>query len=103
MTPLTLKPGERIDCHKVLGRGGMAEVYRVRHAQLDTETVLKVANVNAAERLLLEGQVRAKLKHPSVVRVTDVLDVNGAPALLMALVAGPSLGRALAHGRLSLA
>jgi len=38
-----------------------------------------------------EGRVQANLKHPHIAAVTDVLDVDGNPALLMEYVEGPSL------------
>ncbi len=92
-----LAPGQEIDRYTVLdqlGAGGMAVVYRVRHNTLGTEHALKVLSLNVPsirERLIQEGRVQAQLEHPHVVAVTDVLDVQGSPGLLMQLVRGPSL------------
>jgi len=52
-----------------------------------------------AARLLQEGQLQASLRHPNIVAVTDVLEFNGAPALVMELVCGPSLSEWLLHNR----
>src|SRR5690606_28717249 len=41
---------------------------------------------------------QAGLRHPNVVSVFDVLDVNGAPALLMEYVSGPTLATFLKSG-----
>lgn len=84
----------RYRVERVLGRGGMATVYLVSHSTLGTLHALKVLDISSAlvrERLLLEGRVQARLRHPNLVSVTDVLDVHGAPGLLMEFVEGPSL------------
>ncbi len=92
-----LGEGQEIDRYTVvehIGRGGMAEVYRVRHNTLGTDHALKVLSLNVPsirERLIQEGRVQAQLQHPNIVAVTDVLDVQGSPGLLMQLVKGPSL------------
>lgn len=85
---------ERYQVESLLGRGAMAEVYRVRHRTLKTAHALKVlmlASARIRERLIVEGQVQAQMRHPNVLAVTDVLDVHGAPGLLMEFVDGPSL------------
>ena len=94
---------DRYEVLGLLGEGGMARVYVVRHRHLGTEHVLKVLaapGLAGQARLLREGQVQAALRHPHVLPVTDVIDVAGAPGLVMPRVIGPSLDRALALGRL---
>ncbi len=92
-----LLAGQQIDRYQVealLGQGGMAQVYRVRHLQLGTERALKVlmvANPTIQQRLLQEGRLQASLEHPNIVAVSDVIDLGGASCLLMEYVAGPSL------------
>lgn len=85
---------ERYRIEAILGEGGMATVYRVRHEQLDTLYALKVLGLdgtNVRERLLREGKVQASLRHPNIVEVRDVLDVNGAPGLLMEFIDGVAM------------
>ena len=100
-----LKIGETIDRYRIealVGRGGMAAVYKARHVQLDSEHAIKVLFVGSPavrRRLLREGKVQANLRHPNIVSVTDVLEVLGAPALVMEYVAGPSLDAWLAEHR----
>ena len=102
---MDLGPGQVVDRYTVvekIGRGGMAEVYRVRHNTLGTDYALKVLSLNVPairERLIQEGRVQAQLQHPNIVAVTDVLDVQGSPGLLMQLVKGPSLQDWLRHNR----
>ncbi len=94
---MLLAIGQRIDRYVVegkIGTGGVATVYRVRHLTLGTLHALKVLTRAAQDvraRLVQEGQVQAAMDHPNVVQVTDVLDVNGAPGLLMKFVEGTTL------------
>ncbi|MEZ4318385.1 MAG: serine/threonine-protein kinase [Myxococcota bacterium] len=103
---MELEPGAIVDRYSivgVLGHGGMASVYHVRHTRLSSDHVLKVISLpgrGIRERLLLEGQVQARLKHRNVVEVTDVIDIQGSPGLVMELVRGPSLDDVLAATQL---
>lgn len=76
----------------------MAVVYRVRHASLGSLHALKVLTVampSVRERLLQEGRAQASMRHPNTVAVTDVIEVGGAPGLIMEFVDGPNLGELL--------
>ena len=94
---MRLKPGHIVDRYVVqgqLGQGGMATVYSVKHTVLGTHHALKVLNQSTSEvaaRLIQEGQLQARLDPRVIVPVTDVLTVDGAPALLMPLIRGCSL------------
>ena len=97
---MKLEPGKRIDRYEVegrLGSGGMAVVYRVRHVDLDTVHALKVINTDddeLRERLLREGRAQGRIHHPAVLAVTDLVDVEGSPGLVLEYVKG---GRSLAE------
>ena len=102
---MTLAVGRVVERYRVeamVGRGGMAAVYRVRHERLGVEKALKVLMSSSRDqenRLVREGRVQAELKHPHIVAVSDVLDVDGAVALLMEYVRGPDLADLLVeHG-----
>jgi serine/threonine protein kinase len=96
-----LKPGQEVDRYVVeaiIGAGGTATVYKVRHRELDTAYALKVLSLlspSIRRRTLQEGKVQASLKHPNIVAVYDVLEIADAPGLLMEYVQGPSLEVAL--------
>ena len=102
-----LAAGQSVDRYTVegvIGTGGTAVVYKVRHNQLKTPHALKVLSLTSQairRRMLREGQVQATMRHLNVVAVTDVLDIDGAPGLLMEYVEGPSLEQALSRYRLS--
>ncbi|MCB9681089.1 MAG: serine/threonine protein kinase [Alphaproteobacteria bacterium] len=106
---LSLQPGQTVDrfaIEAVLGRGGMATVYRARHTHLGTIHAIKVLDVSARSihrRLLLEGRTQAALRHPNVVAVSDVVEVGDALGLVMEYVDGPSLSALLRLGTPSLA
>ncbi|TNE89438.1 MAG: serine/threonine protein kinase, partial [Deltaproteobacteria bacterium] len=98
-----LEPGTEVDRYRVeaeIGRGGMARVYRVRHVTLDTLHALKVLTLSGEElreRLVREGKVQARLDHPNVVPVRDILDLPQGPGLLMDYIEGESLDTWLMH------
>ena len=94
----------RYEVEGLLGRGGHAVVYKVRHRRLGSLHALKVLlNQDAAmrDRLMREGRAQANLRHPNVVSVTDALEVDGAPGLIMEYVRGVTLGRLLELQKLS--
>jgi len=77
-----------------LGSGGMANVYLVRHNVLQTVhamKVLKLPSPGVVRRLMQEGRLQGQLRHPNVVAITDVVEIDGAPGLVMEYVEGPSL------------
>lgn len=84
----------------VLGEGGMARVYKVRHRDLGSLHALKILTIHVEgirDRLLLEGKSQARLRHNNVVSVTDLIEVDGAPGLIMECVDGPDLGKMIGH------
>lgn len=92
-----LEPGEQVDRYVVIeqiGSGGLGAVYRCEHVHLHTQHALKMLYVQAepmVERLLQEGRAQARLRHPNVVRVTDIVVHKSQPCLVMEYVSGPTL------------
>ncbi|MFT5682024.1 MAG: serine/threonine protein kinase [Myxococcota bacterium] len=93
-----LKPGEIIDDRYIvevrLGQGGLAEVFRVRHRELNSVHALKLLvwrRQSLIERILLEGRIQAQIRHPNVVAVTDVIRHDGRCGLLMEYIDGLTL------------
>jgi serine/threonine protein kinase/TPR repeat protein len=95
---------DRIGVYEVRGeiaRGGMGVVLRAYHPELDLEVALKVLLPEAEEdpeartRFRREARAAAKLRHPSIVRVHDILNTDAAESgptyLVMDLVRGQSL------------
>ncbi len=94
---MDIEPGTIVDRYTIdgrLGEGGMAVVYKARHNQLGTMHAIKVLTIpgkSIRQRLLQEGRVQALLRHPNIVTVTDVIDVEGQPGLVMEMIDGMSL------------
>lgn len=94
---MRLEPGALIDRYvieELLGQGGNASVYAVRHQDLGSRHAVKVLHSTDSEvrsKLIAEGRAQASVKHPNIVSVIDILDVSGCPGLLMELVDGPRL------------
>jgi serine/threonine-protein kinase len=105
----SLPIGEEVDRYIVeaqLGEGGVAVVYRVRHRMLQSLHALKLLKQTSPEqrqRLAAEGRAQAALRHPNIVRVTDVVERGDALGLIVDYVAGPTLEERLAQGPLPLA
>jgi serine/threonine-protein kinase len=97
--------GDRYQVEGHLGEGGMAVVYQVRHVQLGTPHALKVLTLTSRsvrDRMLQEGRFQARLRHPNIVAVTDVVAVHESPALVMELIDGPPLDELLRMQKLTL-
>lgn len=83
---------------RLLGRGGMAEVYEVENERLGARFALKAFTLDhgdvdfLARRFRVEGRLLARLAHPRIVRVydMDVDPVSGRPYYVMDLVLDPS-------------
>jgi tetratricopeptide (TPR) repeat protein len=86
----------------LLGRGGMAVVYRARQAGLQRVVALKMIAVGvnalteARERFRIEAEAVARLQHPHIIQVYEVGEHAGRPFLVMELAGGGSLARRLA-------
>ncbi|MFE6741409.1 serine/threonine-protein kinase [Streptomyces tubercidicus] len=91
-----------------LGRGGMGTVWRatdevlgrqvaVKELHLDEGTAEPEAQVQR-ERAIREARTVARIKHPNVIVVHDVVEQDGRPWIVMELVEGPSLADRLHSG-----
>ena len=90
------------DVTEELGRGGVAVVYKARHLRLNRPVAIKMLLAGACasradrQRLSREAELVAELRHPNIVQVYDVGDLDGRPYFTMELVEGGSLDRKLA-------
>jgi hypothetical protein len=107
---MALEPGSKLGPYEIvtlLGRGGMGEVYQARDPRLRRDVAIKVLPASFAQdrdrvaRLQREAQLLAALNHPGIAHIHGLEDSNGAPALVLELVEGPTLAERLANGPLS--
>jgi predicted Ser/Thr protein kinase len=87
-----------------IGRGAMGVVYAAYDPQLDRKVALKLlsaragASTGARERMLVEARALARLRHPNVVAVHDVVTVDDQLVIVMELVDGQTLAAWTAGG-----
>ncbi|MFF4343652.1 serine/threonine-protein kinase [Kitasatospora sp. NPDC001540] len=83
-----------------LGRGGMGTVWRARDEMLDREVAVKELTVShlseedlemLQSRMKREARAAARIKHPGVITIHDVLEQDGRPWIVMELVDGRAL------------
>ena len=100
-----LAVGDQVGPYEVTGtlaHGRSSVVVRARHGVLGTEHALKLLTdpgPAASAALVREGRTQARLEHPNIVRVTDVLEWNGRTVLVQDLVRGPTLAQLLSRVR----
>jgi serine/threonine-protein kinase len=86
----------------VLGRGGIGIIYRVHHLKLNRDTALKMllsggyARPVEVTRFMREAQAVAALKHPNIVQIYDVGEVDARPYFTMELMEGGTLADKIA-------
>src|SRR6266508_4335479 len=99
---------DRYALARMLGRGGMGVVWRARDVLLDRDVAIKEVqlppSLNSDERqsmrarVLREARAAARLNHPNVVTLYDVVREEGRTFIVMELVEAPTLA-AVVHER----
>ncbi|WP_443064807.1 protein kinase domain-containing protein [Streptomyces sp. NBC_00589] len=83
-----------------IGQGGMGRVWRAADEMLDRQVAVKEMRIDGLdpedrrtrrERTLREARATARIDHPNVVRIYDVVDEDERLWIVMELVAGRSL------------
>jgi alpha-glucoside transport system substrate-binding protein len=102
MTEPTFQTLGRYTIRAEIGRGGFATVYQALDASLNREVALKVlhpqmsADRTFVERFRKEARTLAGLRHPHIITVYEVSEVEGRLFIAMELAHGPSLAQAIA-------
>jgi len=105
---VSLEPGAviagRYRLDRLLGRGGMGQVWAVTHEVTLHTAALKLLNgpvdlrPDRRRRFLREARAAAAVQHPNVVRIHDFFELgDGTPVLLMDLLEGETLGQRLSR------
>lgn len=96
--------GQLIGKYKItehIGEGGMASVYLAVRPPLNTEYALKVLknefflNTDIKNRFIHEAHKLAKLKHPNIVRVHDLIENNKQVAIVLDKISGRTVSEKL--------
>lgn len=105
-----IAPGTLVDNFKVarlIGRGGMGEVYLARDMKLGRKVALKVVHpealgdATAVERFQFEARVTARFSHPHIVTIFAVGEHNGSPYVALEYLEGQTLRERMEEMRLS--
>lgn len=103
--------GQRLGQYELLsllGRGGMATVYRARQASMERDVAIKIIDPRLAEspdfvkRFEREARTIASLSHPHILKVFDFGQFGEHLYLVMELLKGGSLANLIQKGPLPL-
>jgi serine/threonine protein kinase len=108
--PLDLAPGlvvaTRFRLQRRLGEGGMGVVWAALHTMTRKPVALKILkrsgedDERSVQRFLREARTACAVRHPSIVEVNDVLELeDGSPVMVMELLEGETLAQRLARER----
>jgi Tol biopolymer transport system component len=104
-----IKPGTKIgdyDIQKLIGSGGMGEVYQARDARLARDVAIKVIprfltdDPDRLRRFEQEAKAAAALNHPNILAVYQMGTYEGAPYLVSELLEGSTLREQMKRGPL---
>ena len=102
--------GKRIgnyEIYKLLGAGGMGEVYRARDTKLGREVAIKVLPSEfSSDRLRLgrfekEARSASALNHPNIITIHEIGQSDSTSYIVMELVEGKTLREILTAGALT--
>ena len=88
---------DRYEILERIGSGGMSDVYRARCHKLNRLVAIKVLkeefsqDASFVEKFKMEAQAAARLSHPNIVNVYDVVDEGDLHYIVMELVEGITL------------
>jgi len=106
---MSIEPGTKLgpyEIEKIIGSGGMGEVYRARDTRLERMVAIKVLAPQLAEnpehrqRLEREAKAVSSLSHPHICPLYDVGHEDGVDFLVMEFIEGETLADRLARGPL---
>ncbi|MFF2199309.1 serine/threonine-protein kinase [Streptomyces sp. NPDC058145] len=99
LPPIT-RLADRYEVHNMIGSGGMGAVYQGRDLRTGEGVAIKLMHGHLAEdglwlaRFRREGEIGLRVRHPNIVRTIAAVETPE-PALIMELIAGPSLDEQL--------
>ena len=92
------------EIEKLIGRGGMGEVYRARDTKLGRDVAIKVlprvftSDPNRLARFEREARLLASLNHPHIGAIYGTVESDGIRGLVLELVEGATLADRAAKG-----
>src|SRR5262245_60485827 len=105
-----LASGAMIGAYRIvelIGKGGMAEVYRARDTKLGRDVAIKIlphaltTDPDRLARFEREARVLAALNHPNIATIHGIEESGGVQGIVMELVEGETLAERIHRGRLT--
>jgi serine/threonine protein kinase len=94
----------RFELERLLGRGGMSEVWLAHDLELERPVAVKLlSSTGTAPRFEREARSAASLSHPNIVGVFDFGEHEGRPYLVLEYVSGGTLDERLSEAPAPLA
>jgi serine/threonine-protein kinase len=97
----------RYEIERLLGMGGMGEVYLAADPELDRRAAIKILSSERAsgpgyiERFIREARAASALNHPNICTIYEINKEHDPPFIAMEYVEGETLARVIASGRLT--
>lgn len=110
--PMQLSKGSLLGSYRIeehIASGGMGEVYKARHTQLERWVAIKVIREGIAddpatlERFHREAKSASRLEHPNICRVYNFGQDGQRSYLVLEFLEGETLAATMANRKLSLA
>ncbi len=104
---VSINLGPRYEAHALLGRGGMGIVIKAWDKLLNRFIAIKAlaeefTTIREAQQIFLsEARSLARLAHPNLVQVHDIIEVDERALMVMELVEGINLQQLIEHDMLS--
>src|SRR5262245_43446004 len=104
---MSLNSGTKLGAYEIvrlLGAGGMGEVYRARDTKLKREVAIKVlpdefsTDAERVARFQREAEILASLNHPHIAAIHDLVQSGASLSLVLELVEGETLAERISRG-----
>ncbi|MDQ3005446.1 MAG: serine/threonine protein kinase, partial [Chloroflexota bacterium] len=88
---------------ELIARGGMGEVYKARHPDLNRTVAIKVLSTHFKDdadfnkRFAREAKTMAQLRHPNIITIHDFGNQDGLPYIVMEYLTGETLSEILTN------